>query len=286
MRSIVLSTLSAVALLGCSSYDPYELPTPDLRDEIYLQLVNYGRNADCLPGDELLWEGLLGDEAPDECESCQCGPAACVLPSKVTAHASVCPGEDAVGTVDVSGPWDGSCAAATPPIQGSVFASVTFEPSTLAPCAPVSPAPEPSRRPLAFVRACKPALPGNHPTVAATCYAPQSDGTCWKEHTVVYTLTTVVDTRTCSPCTCGAPDGGKCAVKTTLYQDSRCFDELGNEFISNSDPPICSRVGNAPLAAMRSVFTQNEPGTCTPSVSTIEGGKLEPGDTHVLCCNL
>lgn len=74
-------------------------------------------------------------------------------------------------------------------------------------------------------------------------------------------------------------------MKTTLYQDSRCFDELGNTVISNSESPICSRVDTAPLAAMRSGFTEHEPGTCAPSVSAIEGGKLEPAETRVLCCN-
>lgn len=286
MRSAVPLILAAFLLIGCFSHETYELPPPDERDQFYLRFENYGsRELDCLFGDEVLWEGLVGDDAPNKCEECQCGPAACSLPLKVTAHSSVCPGEDNVGTVRASRSWDGSCAAAATPIQSDAFASVTFEPPTLAPCAPLAPAPEPWRRTLSEVRACKPRAPNWAPAASLICYPPQDNGECWYGHPFRYEISTVIDTRTCTPCSCGAPTGGKCTVKTTLYQDARCFDEIGDIVISKDESPACSRVDNAPLVAMRSGLTQDEPGTCTPSVSTIESGKLEPGETYVVCCN-
>lgn len=286
MRSAEFLTLTAFLLIGCSSSDSYDLPLPDDRDQIYVRYTSHGAiETDCLFQDEILWEGLVGNDAPNQCEACQCSPAACALPLKVTAHASVCPGEDDVGAVEASGSWDGSCAPAPTPIQSDAFASVTFEPPAVAPCAPVAPAPEPWRRSLRDVRACKPKTPNGAPAASFTCYPPQDNGECWKGYRARREFSTVIDTRTCTPCSCGAQEGGKCTVKTTLYQDVRCLDEIGNTVISNNDPPMCSRVTNAPLAAMRSAFTLNEPGTCTPSVSRIEGGKLEPGDTHVVCCN-
>jgi hypothetical protein len=286
MRSTVTFAIAALALVGCFS-ETYELPLPDEREEFYVQFASYGRGADCFVGDEVLWEGLVGKDAPNKCEACQCGPAACALPLKVTAHASVCPGEDDAGTVEARRSWDGSCTARTMPIQSDAFAYVTFEPPALAPCVPVEAAPEPWRRPLGNVKACKlkPQSMSGVPSGAVTCYPPQANGECWKGYAFLRNFPIVIDTRACTPCSCGAPEGGKCAVKTTLYQDERCFDELGNTVISNSEPPICSRVDSAPLAAMRSGFTLSEPGTCTPSVSTIEGGKLVPVETHVVCCN-
>lgn len=285
MRSALFLTLAAFLLIGCSSPDTYELPRPDEREQIYVRFENHGGDTDCLPGDKVLWEGLVGKDAPNKCEACQCSPAVCTLPSKVTAHASICPGEDDAGAVEASGSWDGSCAPAPTPIRSDAFASVTFDPPELAPCTPVERAPEPWRRTLADVRACKPKTPNWIPGAAFTCYPPQDNGECWKGYPILRNFSTVIDARTCTPCSCTAPTDGKCTVKTTLYQDVFCDDELGDAFITNNDPPMCSRVTTAPLAAMRSTFTQNEPGTCTPSVSTIEGGKLEPVETHIVCCN-
>ncbi|WP_437596439.1 hypothetical protein WMF28_28100 [Sorangium sp. So ce590] len=284
MRSAVFLTLTAFAPIGCSP-ESYDLPSPDEREHFYVRFENHGDSTDCLFGDEVLWEGLVGKETPDKCEACECGPAACTLPSKVTVHASVCPGEDDVGSVEASESWDGSCAAAATPIQSDAFASVTFEPPALAPCAPVAPAPEPWRRPLADVRACKPKTPHRIPGYAFSCYPTQANGECWKGYPFRHDFSTVIDARTCTPCSCGAPTGGECTAQITLYQDERCFDALGNTLITNIESPLCSRVANAPLAAMRSAFIQDEPGSCTPSVSTIEGGKLEPGETHVACCD-
>lgn len=292
MRSTALRILSAFALAGCSSPETTELPSPDVRDEIYILIPNkspYELGTTCEElGNELAWEGFFaaqGFVAPDECEPCECGPAACAVPPKVTAHPSICPGEGVVGTLDAGASWDGSCAAAAVPIESDDYASVTFEPPTLAPCAPVSPAPNPSLGNLRFARACKSVPPGYAPTDSLTCYPPQPNGDCWYGARWRREYPMLNDTRKCSPCSCGAPGGGNCAVKTSLYKDKYCFDEIGNDFLSDHDAPICTRTTDAPLAAMRSVFTQNEPGTCAPSTdSTIVSGSLEPRVTRVVCC--
>lgn len=289
MRFSVVYTLVTLALLGCSSPYPDELPPPDLRDRVFVYVTGYQNKRECILNEQLLWESLIEDVPieeveQDKCEPCECGPAECVLPSKVTVHASVCPGDGAAGTFDAGASWDGSCAAPTPRIESDAFAAVTFDPPTLASCAPVSRAPEPSRRALAFATVCAADPQGSGPTSAVPCYPPQEDGSCWRGYSVRHELTTIVDTRTCAPCKCGAPSGGKCAVNTILYQDKYCLDELDSYFISDKDPPMCSRGTTGPLAGMRSVFTQTEPGTCAPSVSEVEGGALERGITRALCC--
>ncbi|WP_437952234.1 hypothetical protein WME98_16995 [Sorangium sp. So ce296] len=278
-------------LLGCSSIDlPPELPKPDLTKQLFILMERAEEFTRCENfNEELAWEGYFeaeGFSAENECEPCECAPAECALPPKVTANASVCPGEDAVGTLEAGASWDGSCTAAAEPIPSDAFATVTFEPPTLAPCAPVSTEPKPSMGSLRFVRACKSDPPGWAPTLSATCYPPQETGECWEGYTHKREFPMLNDTRKCSPCSCGAPSGGSCTVKTTLYQDPYCVSEIAAEVIADQDEPICTRTTNAPLASMRSRFTVNEPGTCAPSTdSKIVSGSLERGFTHVLCCD-
>jgi hypothetical protein len=290
MRSNASSIFAVFALLGCYSEElPPELPPPDPSQEMFILVDERTLSPTCeVFGDELLWEGPFeakGFDAPNECEPCECAPAACALPSKVTAHESVCPGDGAAGTLEAGVSWDGSCTAAAVPIQSDAFAAVTFEPPALAPCAPVSPVPNPARGSLRYVRACTSKPAGYAPSLSDTCYPPQENGECWKGYPHRIEFHMLNDTRKCSPCSCGAPSGGNCAVKTSLYQDQYCIGEIGSEFLSDQDAPICTGMARAPLWSMRSVFTQNEPGTCTPSTdSKIISGSLEPADTHVVCC--
>lgn len=291
MRSNASYLLAVFALPGCYSIDlPPELPEPDLTKQVYLLMEGTGTFKQCEAfSAELAWEGYFeaqGFSAEDKCEPCECTPAECALPSKVTASASVCPGGDTVGTLEAGASWDGSCTAAEEPIPGDAFATVTFEPPTLAPCAPVSPVPKPSMGSLRFIRVCKSDPPGYAPSLSVTCYPPQENGECWKDYDRKFEYPMLNDTRQCSPCSCGAPSGGSCTVKTTLYQDAYCVSDVAAEVLANQDDPICTRTTNAPLASMRSRFTVNKPGTCAPSTdSEIVSGSLERGVTHVLCCD-
>lgn len=283
MRSTAAVLLALVTLPGCSGL-PDEYPSPDPADEIWLRMTSTHARFDCPFTTTPLWEGWVGILPPDECEPCECGPANCLAPSKVTANASVCPGDGTKITFDAGEAWDGSCISLDTPISGDDFASVTFHPPTIARCAPLSPRPEPTRRPLRFVKACVP--PPNDLVESGwrVCYPPQKDGTCWKEYPILNEFKTVTDTRRCTPCSCGAPRGGACAVKTTLYQGIGCSNTLGSEFTSNKKDPVCTGFATGKLGSMDAVFTQSEPGTCEPTVSEIESGALEPGPTYVLCC--
>ncbi|WP_437719414.1 hypothetical protein WMF45_25275 [Sorangium sp. So ce448] len=291
MRSNASYLLAVFALLGCYSIElPPELPEPDLTKQVYVLMEGAGAFKQCEAfSAELVWEGYFeaeGFSAEDKCEPCECTPAECELPSKVTASASVCSREDAVGTLEAGASWDGSCSAAEEPIPGDAVATVTFEPSTLAPCAPVSPVPKPSMGSLRFIRACKSDPPGYAPTLSVTCYPPQENGECWKGYDRKFEYPMLNDTRQCSPCSCGAPSGGNCTAEVMLYQDPDCVSEVVAEYTTNHSPPVCTRATSARLAAMRSVFLFNEPGTCAPSTdSEIVSGSLERGVTHVLCCD-
>ncbi|AUX20874.1 hypothetical protein SOCEGT47_013500 [Sorangium cellulosum] len=290
MRTAASYTLAMLALIGCSSPVPDDgLPDPDPTKLILLFGGRQERAPTCAPNGELLWEGWTAwdeDPEPDECEPCECTPAACVRPPEVSARRSGCPGGNAILTLIGGDSWDGACAAGAFSVTSSSYDSVTFEPPTLADCQPVSPVPAPSRKKMSFVRACLPDTSEITRTDFRRCYPPQDNGECWRKHPTRFEFPVYTDTRTCTPCSCGAPRGGKCTAQTTLYRGEDCSGEVGSVAISNADHPICTEEIDGEIAAMRSAWIQNEPGTCTPSTaSKIASGKLERGETRVYCCN-
>lgn len=289
MRSVAISMLATLMLIGCGSTSYEDLPPPDQSKLILVYGGSYEKAPRCdRPGDGgVLWEGWGGwglEPGPDGCEPCECGPAECVRPSKVFANTSVCPGGDPIVTLNGGDSWDGACKAGPFSVTSSSYDSVTFERPTVADCQPVSPAPEPLRENLNYVRVCAAGV-SIVPSDFFLCYLPQPNGECWRGHEVRVEFPLYTDTRTCTPCSCGAPRGGKCTVQTTLYSGEYCSDEVGSIAISNMDEPICTTEIDGEIAAMRSAWTQNEPGTCAPSTdSKITSGKLERGETLAFCC--
>lgn len=61
MRFFVLYTLVTLALLGCSSPYPDDLPLPDLRDKVFIYLTGYENRRECIQSEQLLWESLVED---------------------------------------------------------------------------------------------------------------------------------------------------------------------------------------------------------------------------------
>lgn len=290
MRTATFYILGTLALIGCSSpVTDDDRPDPDPSKLI---LVFGGRQENapsCDPDGELLWEGWTGwglEREPDKCEPCECAPAACVLPSEVFADTLGCPGGDPIVTLIGGDSWDGACKAGAFSVTSSEYASVTFEAPTLADCQPVSPVPAPSRKNLSFVRACVPGSSAIIPTDFRQCYLPQENGECWRGQRVRFEFDLYTDTRTCTPCSCGAPRGGKCTARTTLYRDEECVHEVGYVPVSNGDQTVCTAEIDGEIAAMRSTWTEYEPGSCAPSTdSRIASGKLERRETHVYCCD-
>ncbi|AUX24699.1 uncharacterized protein SOCEGT47_052380 [Sorangium cellulosum] len=153
MRLAALFALASHMLLACDD-------VPELSDEphagcpaVWLWEGPQGEAPACPEERETLWEGWRGAIVPQTCGACECGPGACVLPSSVTTHASVCPGTEDPMTFDTGAGWDGTCTPAGAPSQDDALASVTFEAPALAACAP-SPAPKPSPVVATFGKAC------------------------------------------------------------------------------------------------------------------------------------
>src|SRR4051794_14018867 len=119
----------ALVLTSCPSFpDDVDVSTPDQCDPIWLWTGPPDQAPSCPPGHPLRWDGWKDAKITDACGACECGPAACVMPSGVTTHSGSCQGgpADPIGLPAPNG-WDGSCLAAPAAIPAHNFASVTYD---------------------------------------------------------------------------------------------------------------------------------------------------------------
>jgi hypothetical protein len=287
MRSIDCFSISIVALLGCG--DELNIYAPRMDAHPVWLWIGSEATAHACPGDRLAeWEGWAEETAPEICGDCTCGPAACVLPSRVTPHASICPGggADMPVTFDAGASLIGVCTQVASPVASDAFASVTFEPPVLArACAPSKLDPPPISGKVARVCPYDPELRAAEEF--RLCITPEHDGLCHPGFSkkLEYTKRTR-DNRTCTPCACSPPSGGNCRVDVLLYGDATCANQIGGGFeIGLNDTTCTDTPAPQPLSAVRVIFTQDEPGTCTPTTNLSEvQGLVERGDTRVFCC--
>src|SRR5690606_38195426 len=127
---------------------------------------------------KLRWEGWVDMDLPPACGPCACGPARCVPPTGVTTHASACSGEGPPSVVEADEVLHAACTVPPQPIPDGAFASVTYGPPTLAPCAP-APTPEPPPVGGTFARACQAGQAKDMPPPGwSFCVERMADGTC------------------------------------------------------------------------------------------------------------
>jgi hypothetical protein len=286
MRWIAPFTVAASTLLACESD---LVITPGCQEGCPVLWLWRGPRADappCPDGSPPVWEAWMDEVVPQTCGACTCGPSACVLPSAVTAHAPICAaGEDNPTPFDAGTGWDGTCAAPAAPLASDAFASVTYDPPAQAPCAP-SPAPEPAPFTATFVRACLGWKGKDRTEAFAECMPTDwTNGECYPGYTERLDLALeYADHRACTPCTCGAPEGGTCVADVSLYGDASCGSQIDAALaISLGDVPCHDISSPSPLVAMRAAMTEANPGTCTPGISTMTG-TLERSKTRVTCC--
>jgi hypothetical protein len=203
--------------------------------------------------------------------------------------------------------WDGSCSAADAIAKDALCGaapcvqSVTIAPPVLneSGCVPKQP-------PIAqdvvwgsFARACEGTAQGRCPSSGQTCAprAPSGFMQCVSypgdvsilgcppeyndAHQVVYLGAT--DSRMCSPCTCGSPQGSTCSTLVSFYTDSACSAPLASNTVTSAGPscimpPIGSALGSK--AATPPVYT---PGACTPSGGEAMGN-VELIAPLTICC--
>ncbi|XXT22422.1 hypothetical protein WME94_12760 [Sorangium sp. So ce429] len=287
MRSSSSFALALPALLGCG--DELDVYGPRMDDDPVWLWVGTEEKAPPCPGDRLVeWEGWADEKVPEVCGTCTCGPAACVLPSTITAHTSLCsnPGAGTPVTFDAGTSLIGVCTSFDSPVAPDTFASVTYEPPALErECAPSHL--EPPSISGEFAKVCPFEAEQTAPDEFSLCITPENDGLCRPGFsTRLKYKPRISDNRTCTPCACSAPSGGNCRADVLLYGDATCTNQLDTGFgIGLNDTTCHDTPAPLPLAAVRAIFTHNEPGTCTPTtnLSTVKG-LVERGETRVFCC--
>lgn len=255
------------------------------------------------------------------CPTCDCGPSetTCEPSLTWTVAAAPCAGaENAPKTpFDVGDEtWTGACnpdnpLSANTLCEGNVpcAQSVTVQPPVVtgALCVPHATGTEQKQGP-----------PWPWQTVAQECLVTPSD-TCTEGETCVHTPTDfvacislhhgdhdsqisclehsdfyteqhdlyedVVDTRACSPCTCGEPEGGACAVQATVYADDACSDFMGGVVVFSGTADACVDLpAGTALGSKHAEVKLSTPGTCNPSGGA-PTGTAAPARRVTLCCH-
>lgn len=252
----------------------------------------------------------LNDE-PLACPACSCSSAVCALPEAIHASSAPCPGDAGQFTsFDAPAHWsEGDCTeeGAIPAGAqcGGAFCveSLTIEAPHVLPCVASADA-EIGKPPLTWGivaqecsieplshddcesgEGCAPSPPpgfklclyrdGDDPEVA--CPDPYTD-----ERLVVYLG--AADTRGCSPCQCGEPEGADCLASIDIFTDGACGAFLGSLPVSNANPETC--FGMPPgigLGSKQGSFIIDIPGTCAPGESKPTGGVSQTAPM-TLCC--
>ncbi|XXY19658.1 hypothetical protein WME88_08440 [Sorangium sp. So ce216] len=209
-----------------------------------------------------------------------------MLPSEFMAHeATLCADEGISVKFDTAKYQRGECIEADPLVPDEELSSITLNPPAVAPrCEPSQ---QFSPPPLIgiFARAC-PWVEGDFADFGGlTCIAPDPDGSCPPGFSGRFEFQErISDARTCTPCTCGDPSGGRCLADVLLFRDTGCSDLIT---LSNGvETPACiDTQPNWSLAAARVILAHEEPGACSPTVTTSRvEGTIESGETRVFCC--
>ncbi|MDC3955846.1 hypothetical protein [Polyangium jinanense] len=251
---------------------------------------------------------------PKKCGPCSCGPSdgTCSLPETITAHAAPCtPPEDTAATAtNPPDAWDGTCAA-----DNTIAAGLSCGPET--PCvqsvtvgplakqdigctvidatgATTAAPPSPSWGRVA--RVCEGSAfgkcePDEHcapkpPADFRQCVYLSGVHACppdkYTEAFVVYEG--FADKRTCTACTCGAPEGTSCHADISIFADAACT--VSPLIVSAwSEGTTCHDVASKgrALGAKTAAPPVYQRGSCAPAGGEVEGDVALAGP-RTLCC--
>lgn len=259
------------------------------------------------------------------CGACTCEPptGTCGLPATLTATAASCadagPSTPTTPFDPPDGGWDGGCTT-TGAIDGGQLCdgglcvqSITVAPLTLneAGCVPMQLTPQqPQGVPWSTIaracygsaygpcadasQVCVPAPPSPSPQPSpwswSLCISQKGDdtslGQCPTGYTVRYTFyKDADDTRACSACACGSPQGSSCSSLISVYTDSACSTPalLDAITVSASTSMCIDAEAGSPLGSKSATTPLYTPGTCPPSGGD-ETGTLVPTNPTTFCC--
>lgn len=239
------------------------------------------------------------------CPQCACSAPTCALPTEMSASPAKCPGINPVTPFDAPAEWQGCSAdnaiAASVGCSGVSCLSLTVEAPTVEPCTPaeLGSASPPAHSWSTMAREClisqseegceagelcPPLLPDGFQLCAyrfgddAAFPCPDDEYT---ERMVVYAG--VADTRACSPCECGDPDGD-CSALVSVFTDDACGAPLASLTVSSAMATGCVDLPpGVALGSKEAALTVDEPGTCVPSGGQ-SSGEVLPAGPVTLCC--
>jgi hypothetical protein len=255
---------------------------------------------------------------PHACAACQCDPpeASCQLPLGWAAHATAAMCDPGSAETSFAAPdgWDGSCTAANaiPASQDCggqpCVQSLSIEAPALvvtAACTPRQAEPPPVPRLDPWQTRALACLPGAYtecpddrstcmpspgqsgmppPGGFLTCIFHEGDTSCevpYADKHVFYTG--VDDTRDCTPCGCGDPEGASCTVMASVYSDGACTALLGSNVIS-STTAFCGVVPpGVALGSKSAEVIAAAPGACPPSGGEAVG-EMTAAAPSTFCC--
>ncbi len=252
------------------------------------------------------------DQTTLACPTCACEPSAgsCALPGTVTVGASpVCPGDggDAGIPFDPPSDWDGSCTA------NDAIAALECHggpcSATVAPMAPINAACAPTHdvvpKIVTWINAafacgggtdngacddpgavCA-AVPSTLPPGFSVCVSYDDDDPivlCPAGYPIrsVYYLGGD-DSRSCTVCECGPPQGDSCSSLVSLYSDDACTVQVGSATALSSGPMCVSVPDGSPLGSKQANAPLYTPGTCQPSGGE-PIGSVELKHPVTFCC--
>jgi hypothetical protein len=249
------------------------------------------------------YEGHADLVAPDECGPCSCGAPSCELPVGLTAHSTPCPG-DGPGNVDTSfdapADWGGSCVA-PPAVPANLLGSVTIAPLTVSPCVPeTGPIPTAGQAYWKkYARACLGEAMGSCEDSAQVCsptaeppppgfvqciqYLREGDADCPGDYPVKHVFYEGInDTRNCTPCSCGAPEGSFCTALVSYYNNANCTSLMLTTWIGDVGQCHPTMAGSV-LQSMSAMLVDNQPGFCQAS-GGVPYGEATPTNPSTFCC--
>jgi hypothetical protein len=190
-------------------------------------------------------------------------------------------------------------------VTADQLASVTIQPLTERPCAPVPPeVPQTFDKTWGlFARACmgevfdgkcrdpgmtceptaEPPPPGFRQCIQ---YTREGDPACPDTYPDKFTFFGgLADTRECSPCECTQTVASDCVGLFSLYQGEACTTLLESTMMGLGGNPLCKDIGmpGAGLGSMKGTWVTNEPGQCVAS-GAVPQGEAMPLDPRTFCC--
>ncbi|WP_437663862.1 hypothetical protein [Sorangium sp. So ce1182] len=91
------------------------------------------------------------------------------------------------------------------------------------------------------------------------------------------------DTRSCSPCGCGEPEGASCTIMASVYSDGACAEQVASTLVSSRAPFCGVTPPGVALGSKSAEVVAVEPGACAPSGGEAIGQVL-PAEPSTFCC--